>query len=310
MFVEFPDLELDAKNSFLHSSDSMTQNIQKSTLENGNGSGNDTASLSANSSDTLQTNESHQEIYNISDYSPEWAYTEGGVKVLVTGPWDPNSNYTVLFDAFPVPTTIVQSGVLRCYCPAHEVGLATLQVACDGYVISNSVIFEYKSPPNIETACEGTANDSLYKLSLYNRLESIDERMQIKTEPKDMVRSNLRSNEFLLKLTSFLQPEEASLINQTNFEERLVSYCQILTSKQWRSMTPGSWAAGYRGMTLLHFASALGYVKLVCTMLTWRNDNPNAILETEIDALSQDNQGYTPLVSKEPAHLNVNFLKF
>lgn len=49
-------------------------------------------------------------------------------------------------------------------------------------------------------------------------------------------------------------------------------------------------------MTLLHLASALGYSKLVCTMLTWRSENPSLILETEIDALSQDNMGYTPLV--------------
>lgn len=61
-------------------------------------------------------------------------------------------------------------------------------------------------------------------------------------------------------------------------------------------MTPGSWNSGYKGMTLLHLASALGYSKLVCTMLAWRADNPSVILETEIDALSQDNLGYTPLV--------------
>ena len=43
---------------------------------------------------------------------------QGGVKVLVTGPWySTTSPYTVLFDTFPVPTTLVQSGVLRCYCP-------------------------------------------------------------------------------------------------------------------------------------------------------------------------------------------------
>ncbi|KAJ6642159.1 Calmodulin-binding transcription activator 2 [Pseudolycoriella hygida] len=285
MFVEFPDLvELDSKNHFLPSSETSSQNVvEKVSNENSNCT-------------DVQNNESHQEICNISDYSPEWAYTEGGVKVLVTGPWDSNSNYTVLFDAFPVPTTIVQCGVLRCYCPAHEgtnlfiivvslictslhllVGLATLQVACDGYVISNSVIFEYKLPPNVETACEGSANDSLYKLSLYNRLESIDERLQIKTEPKDA-------------------SEDVLQLNQPNFEERLVSYCQMLTSKQWRSMTPGSWNSGYKGMTLLHLASALGYSKLVCTMLAWRSENPSVILETEIDALSQDNSGFTPLM--------------
>lgn len=97
-------------------------------------------------------------------------------------------------------------------------------------------------------------------------------------------------------LCLFLQPEDATLLNQSNFEERLVSFCQFLTAKQWRSMTPGSWVTGYRGMTLLHLAAALGYSKLVNTLLTWRAENPNAILETEIDALSQDNQGYTPLV--------------
>lgn len=70
----------------------------------------------------------------------------------------------------------------------------------------------------------------------------------------------------------------------------------MLTSKQWRSTTPGSWNSGYKGMTLLHLASALGYSKLVCTMLGWRADNPSVILETEIDALSQDVMGYTPLV--------------
>jgi hypothetical protein len=30
---------------------------------------------------------------------------------------------------------------------AHEAGLVTLQVACQGFVVSNSVIFEYKKPP-------------------------------------------------------------------------------------------------------------------------------------------------------------------
>ena len=30
---------------------------------------------------------------------------------------------------------------------AHEVGLVTLQVSCNGLVISNSVLFEYKNHP-------------------------------------------------------------------------------------------------------------------------------------------------------------------
>lgn len=73
---------------------------------------------------------------------------------------------------------------------AHEAGLATLQVACDGYVISNSVIFEYKLPPREElvaapepkTEC---CNDNLLKFTLLQRLEAMDDRLQIKQEPSD-----------------------------------------------------------------------------------------------------------------------------
>lgn len=55
---------------------------------------------------------------NITDYSPEWAYPEGGAKVLIAGPWSECSDqYTVLFDSFPVPSILVQNGLLRCYCP-------------------------------------------------------------------------------------------------------------------------------------------------------------------------------------------------
>lgn len=214
MFVEFPELDLDAKASLHCPTDSniidmvsddvndpihigqnlnadrssrlLSDDIENQTAINDDAQQFGTSQL--NDTDTRDT------LFNISDFSPEWAYPEGGIKVLVTGPWNQNSNYTVLFDSFPVPTTIVQSGVLRCYCPAHEVGLVTLQVACDGYVISNSCIFEYKSPMNAENgaACDGTTNvsnnsDSLYKFTLFNRLESIEERMQIKMEPSDSV---------------------------------------------------------------------------------------------------------------------------
>lgn len=199
MFVEFPDLELDTKHGFLHSGtghlhsspdDLLVDTTLPSSGIDAKGDpslhlvdGNENLLIGGSAAD-------HQDLYTITDYSPEWAFTDGGVKVLVTGPWDASSQYTVLFDAFPVPTTVVQAGVLRCFCPAHEVGLATVQVACDGFVVSNSVIFEYKAPANVETACEAgsTANDTLYRLSLYNRLEAVDDRMQIKSEPRDMVR--------------------------------------------------------------------------------------------------------------------------
>lgn len=230
MFVEFPDLELDTKHGFLQHSaggsqlhpsaddellladTSLPSSVATHVAKGDNPSlhqlvdGNENLLLGGGSTAASD----HQDLYTISDYSPEWSFTDGGVKVLVTGPWDATSQYTVLFDAFPVPTTVVQAGVLRCFCPAHEVGLATVQVACDGFVVSNSVIFEYKAPANVETACEAgsTANDSLYRLSLYSRLESVDERMQIKSEPRDLVRQQFGKTKFSFKMFIMISPKK------------------------------------------------------------------------------------------------------
>ncbi|KRT86404.1 Ankyrin repeat-containing protein, partial [Oryctes borbonicus] len=251
--------------------------------------------LDVNPSEINRNDKSHAELNSniqmegtakITDYSPEWAYPEGGVKVLVTGPWHSSGPYTVLFDACAVPTTLVQSGVLRCYCPAHEAGLATLQVACDGYVISNSVMFEYKLPPRedqISTQEPTTerSNDNLLKFTLLQRLEAVDDRLQIKQEPQD--------GDVV---------EDTALFTQANFEDRLVSYCQTMTSRSWRhgEELSVSWFASHRGMTLLHLAASLGYSRLVCAMLHWRAENSSLLLETEVDALSQDEDGYTPLM--------------
>ncbi|XP_039297121.1 calmodulin-binding transcription activator 2 [Nilaparvata lugens] len=232
------------------------------------------------------------DVSNITDYSPEWAYPEGGVKVLVTGPWySTTSPYTVLFDSCPVPTTLVQSGVLRCYCPAHEVGLASLQVACDNFVISNSVMFEYKLPPKAEESSpppvkESAANDNLLRFTLLQRLEAIDDKLHIKQEP-DVGNDSVGSGR---------------MSKQNSFEDRLVSYCQEMCQRPWRvechreSIDNSiSWFSSHRSMTILHLAAHLGYTRLLRAMLRWRNSNPSLALESEVDALSRDADGSTPL---------------
>lgn len=196
MLGEFPDLEgLDSGHTGL-------LDVNPSENEHATGKAHNNIIQS-------QSNMQMEGAAKITDYSPEWAYPEGGVKVLVTGPWHSSGPYTVLFDTFPVPTTLVQDGVLRCYCPgrkciskdfvfivllflisAHEAGLATLQVACNGCIISNSVIFEYKLPPREEQVPAPEpkverSNDNLLKFTLLQRLEAMDDRLQIKQEPAD-----------------------------------------------------------------------------------------------------------------------------
>lgn len=48
-------------------------------------------------------------------------FPQGGVKVLITGPWqEASNNYSCLFDQISVPASLIQPGVLRCYCPGEE----------------------------------------------------------------------------------------------------------------------------------------------------------------------------------------------
>lgn len=85
-----------------------------------------------------------------------------------------------------------------------------------------------------------------------------------------------------------------------------------MTSRMWRHGEELSvaWFASHRGMTLLHLAASLGYSRLVCAMLHWRAENSSLLLETEVDALSQDEDGFTPLVKINLKKNNENIQYF
>lgn len=244
----------------------------------------------------------------ISDYSPDWSFVGGGVKVLITGPWTNVENaqtnstynkaispmYTVLFDSVPVLTTLVQSGVLRCFSPPHDVGIALVEVSYGGIIISNAVTFEFKlirgtltedtsiiHTPSMSTDMLSNRSDTLhYCSSLYIRLDAVDEWMYVRNDSGISNRQTMSS----------------SMVDLDNAEDCIVNHCRKMMTKKRRCSSFETWDVScYRGMTLLHLAAALGYSKLVCVFLAWRTENPGAILDTEIDALSQDYDGYTPL---------------
>ncbi|KAK7481432.1 hypothetical protein BaRGS_00027388 [Batillaria attramentaria] len=238
----------------------------------------------------------------ICDFSPEWAYTEGNTKILVAGPWcNPRAAYTCVFNGKHVSATLVQAGVLRCFTPAHGAGCVVLQVAQDGFVISNSETFEFRahSPPQQPAAPQ-------------------PEPQQIHSEPKsahsdlhaahmdwfDMNGQQLK--QLLLDRLGelerrFISGEKSSSLCSTQTlcmesqESSLLAHIETLTKLQWSSehMYP---KAGCGGLTLLHLASALGYAKLISALIRWRSSNPSPALEFEVDAHSVDNHACTPLM--------------
>lgn len=66
-------------------------------------------------------------------------------------------------------------------------------------MISNSVIFEYKSPPKSES--DGNTNEALFKFNLLDRFENINDRLQIKSEPGESSNQVCFLNQVILNLS-------------------------------------------------------------------------------------------------------------
>ncbi|XP_070207507.1 calmodulin-binding transcription activator 2-like isoform X2 [Littorina saxatilis] len=222
----------------------------------------------------------------ICDFSPEWAYTEGNIKILVAGPWcSMSAVYTCVFDGKHVAATLLQPGVLRCFTPEHKAGLVTLQVAQDGVIISNSHVFEFRdhdkvcrSNPDPPVAVQldwFDTNGAQLKQLLLDRLGELERRFI----------SGEKSSSCCSIQNLVVESSEASLL----------SHVELLMKHQWstENMYP---KAGPNGMTLLHLASALGYAKLISALIRWRSCNSSPALEYEVDAHSVDNQACTPLM--------------
>lgn len=210
----------------------------------------------------------------ITEFCPDWSFVDGGVKILITGPWSMGSTYTAYFDNINVPATVVQNGVLKLYAPKHEPGVCKVCIS-DGFSFSNMVDFEYKLQPNFEYG----HIEILYKFSLQNRLEAIgNELCPVKTEINEKC-------------------ENSNLFDDPDFENYLIQYCNKIASKPW--LTPKTDFLPVKklnGMTILHLAAFLGYSNLVHLLLKWTVENQNYLVRTEIDVKCQNTDGETPLM--------------
>ncbi|XP_051900730.1 LOW QUALITY PROTEIN: calmodulin-binding transcription activator 2-like [Pristis pectinata] len=228
----------------------------------------------------------------ITDFSPDWSYPEGGVKVLITGPWgDGTDGFSCVFDQVSVPAALIQSGVLRCYCPAHEAGLVRLHVARETPpLISDSVLFEYRARNTTALPSSQldwlSLDDNQFRMSILERLEQMEKRMA------EMAAS---SQQQPVRAGDKMQIQASS----DSFEERIIALCLTMMSQSWLApfRAPHS-RHQFPGMTLLHLAAAQGYSRLIETLIKWRSLNADSLdLEQEVDPLNVDHFSCTPLVS-------------
>ncbi|KAL2090847.1 hypothetical protein ACEWY4_013110 [Coilia grayii] len=267
---------------------------------------------------TMEIIQATGRLFVVTDYSPEWSYPEGGVKVLITGPWqEASSDYSCLFDQITVPASLIQPGVLRCYCPAHDTGLVTLQVAVSGQIISNSVVFEYKARalPALPSSQHDwlSLDDNQFKMSILERLEQMERRM---AEMAGQQQSGGGSSESggggrgggggggggagggNDSASQSQGPDVGKTQAGSSFEGRVVVVCEKMMNRAcWAKSKHLIHSKTFRGMTLLHLAAAQGYATLIQTLIKWRTKHADSIdLELEVDPLNVDHFSCTPLM--------------
>ncbi|XP_069804800.1 calmodulin-binding transcription activator 1 [Dendropsophus ebraccatus] len=260
--------------------------------------------VSAAAQSTLGMLQQSGRLFMVTDYSPEWSYPEGGVKVLITGPWqEASNNYSCLFDQISVPASLIQPGVLRCYCPAHDTGLVTLQVAFNNQIISNSVVFEYKARalPTLPSSQHDwlSLDDNQFRMSILERLEQMERRMAEMTGSQQHKQSVGGGNGGGAN-SGGSQAQCAAGPGSIGscFESRVVVVCEKMMGRAcWAKSKHLIHSKTFRGMTLLHLAAAQGYATLIQTLIKWRTKHADSIdLELEVDPLNVDHFSCTPLM--------------
>ncbi|KAF7644190.1 hypothetical protein LDENG_00226220, partial [Lucifuga dentata] len=257
---------------------------------------------------------SSSRLASITDFSPEWSYPEGGVKVLITGLWSEFSGrYSCVFDQSTVPASLIQPGVLRCYCPAHEAGLVCLQVLESGGSVSSSVLFEYRarnasSLPSSQLDWL-SLDDNQFRMSILERLEQMERRMaemaalDLNHQQQQQQHQQQHGNQLATPPPPPL-PENVDQSSQW-FERRIVGVCErMMKGVRWGGGGRGGGggeqlhhSVRHRGMTLLHLAAAQGYTHLIHTLIHWRNVHSDSLdLEQEVDPLNVDHFSCTPLM--------------
>ncbi|XP_045346033.1 calmodulin-binding transcription activator 2 isoform X25 [Leopardus geoffroyi] len=230
-------------------------------------------------------------LSSITDFSPEWSYPEGGVKVLITGPWtEAAEHYSCVFDHIAVPGSLVQPGVLRCYCPAHEVGLVSLQVAGREGPLSASVLFEYRARRFLSLPSTQldwlSLDDNQFRMSILERLEQMEKRMA------DLAAAGQAP------CRSPAAPPIQDESQGPGFEARVVVLVESMIPRStWRGPERLAHGSPFRGMSLLHLAAAQGYARLIETLSQWRSVGTGSLdLEQEADPLNVDHFSCTPLM--------------
>ncbi|KAG0620590.1 hypothetical protein M758_4G228100 [Ceratodon purpureus] len=229
----------------------------------------------------MGTSVSSDQRFNITDFSPEWAYASEGTKVLIMGDFlgayanAINFKWCCMFGNIEVPAEVVSGGGLRCKAPSHAVGKVPLYVTCgDRQCHSEVRQFEYRSGGKgpLDAKAERQAmEERLLKVRLSRLLLSDSD---YSGEAILDVTSDLDSTPLFHSDGEWLELEALAKTSDysQDFQERLLQMLLKVRMQKWllskiNEEGKGAAVLDTEGQGVLHMAAALGYDWVVAPMV-------------------------------------------
>ncbi|XP_062006848.1 calmodulin-binding transcription activator 3-like [Rosa rugosa] len=221
---------------------------------------------------------SHDHLFSIVDFSPNWAYENSEIKVLITGKFLKSQHaesckWSCMFGEVEVPAEVIADGVLRCYTPIHKAGRVPFYVTCSNRLACSEVReFEYRVAQIQDVDSKDYYSDcSNETLSMrFGKLLSLSS-----TSPNCDSASTAENSELTAKITSMLKndnDEWDKMLQLTSDEDFSLERVEDQLLQQLLKEKLHAWllqklAAGGKGPSVLdeggqgvlHFGAALGY---------------------------------------------------
>ncbi|KAI3936847.1 hypothetical protein MKW92_033557 [Papaver armeniacum] len=217
--------------------------------------------------DSLSPSLSHDQLFSIRDFSPDWAYS--GLKqrcVLITGSFLrdqkhlSSKKWCCMFGEVEVPAEILTDSVLRCQAPVHSLGRVPFYITCSNRLACSEVReFEYREnasePSPLAVKIEGEEEVSI-QVRMAKMLYLGLDRELLNCSVQNCDKCALRNVFLLLEVTKKKRGgiEEASVSgNHKNPKDALIE--KLLKDRLYE----GANVLDAKGQGVIHLAASLGY---------------------------------------------------
>ncbi|KZV53757.1 calmodulin-binding transcription activator 3 [Dorcoceras hygrometricum] len=223
---------------------------------------------------------SQDQLFSITDFSPNWAHAGLEIKVLIMGKFLRSREevqkykWACMFGELQVPAEIVADGVLCCYTPPHEIGIVPFYITCSNRLACSEVReFEFRTSfiQDIDLTDPGSIGsiETLLHVRFQKFLSLGPVTRQACTQSNDAETSHLCNKISALLKDDFEWEEMLYLTKQDEYSEDAIKDQQLqklLKEKLhlWllQKVTEGGkgpCVLDEDGQGVLHFAAALGY---------------------------------------------------